>query len=109
VDADKCIGCQLCYFACEDGCYQAIRLADGTRVPEIIDDNCVGCNLCSHVCPVSECISMERSDDGSEHVTWKDMMVNGTAPDHFEDQRGGGVGHFVPEPSAALKQSKHKT
>lgn len=105
IDADKCIGCQLCYTACEDGAHQAIALPqEGGRVPSIIDENCVGCNLCSLVCPVEECITMERRDDGNEHKTWKERLTEGSAPTSFNDQRGGGVGHFVPEPTEAFKR-----
>lgn len=105
IDEDKCIGCQLCYTACEDGAHQAIALPqNGARVPSIIDENCVGCNLCSLVCPVEECISMERRDDGTAHESWKDRLENGTAPTTFNDQRGGGVGHFIPKPTDAFKR-----
>lgn len=45
INKDKCLGCQLCYTACEDGAHQAIKLNAGTRVSEIIEENCVGCNL----------------------------------------------------------------
>ena len=38
---------------------------DGVRFFEVIDEECVGCNLCMHVCPVDNCITMERVDDGS--------------------------------------------
>lgn len=106
IDADKCIGCQLCYTACEDGAHQAIALPkiEGSRVPEIIDENCVGCNLCSLVCPVENCITMERRDDATQHETWKDKLNKNTAPTEFNDQRGGGVGHYVPAPAEALKK-----
>ncbi|MBD2715290.1 NAD-dependent dihydropyrimidine dehydrogenase subunit PreA [Microvirga sp. STR05] len=109
INEQKCIGCQLCYTACEDGAHQAIRLNEGTRVPEIIDENCVGCNLCSLVCPVEECITMERRDDGSRHETWQQRTVAGNIPTEFEDERAGGRHHWVPEPAAALGKEKHKT
>jgi dihydropyrimidine dehydrogenase (NAD+) subunit PreA len=104
INTDKCIGCQLCYIACEDGAHQAIELKQGTRVPSIIDDNCVGCNLCSLVCPVEECITMVQTDDGTEFKTWQNRLDENSAPTTFNDQRGGGVGHYVPEPKEALKK-----
>jgi dihydropyrimidine dehydrogenase (NAD+) subunit PreA len=53
INEDKCIGCQICYTACEDGAHQAIGLSADplNRKPHIIEENCVGCNLCSLVCP----------------------------------------------------------
>ncbi len=35
INADKCIGCQLCYTACEDGAHQAIGLSSdlSNRIP----------------------------------------------------------------------------
>lgn len=99
IDAAKCIGCQLCYTACEDGAHQAIALpknGDG-RVPLILEENCVGCNLCSLVCPVEQCITMVRRDDGSRTETWKDYVENDKAPTSFNDDRAGGKGHWVPE------------
>lgn len=102
---EKCIGCQLCYIACEDGAHQAIALpTNGSRVPEIIEDNCVGCNLCSLVCPVEECITMEKVDDGTEHVTWQERTDNDDIPTTFNDERAGGAHHFVPDPKDALKR-----
>ena len=104
INTEKCVECQLCYIACEDGAHQAIGLPDGNgRVPYIIEENCVGCNLCSIVCPVEDCITMVRRDDGSSHVTWSERVAAGDAPNTFNDQRGGGVGHFVPPPTAALR------
>lgn len=107
INESKCIGCQLCYAACEDGAHQAIGLQDGTRIPQIIEDNCVGCNLCSLVCPVEECITMERRDDVTGPVeTWKERTVACLIPDSFDDIRGTGYGHFVPAPAEALKKRK---
>lgn len=107
INDDKCIGCQLCYTACEDGAHQAIALpTNGTRVPTIIDENCVGCNLCSLVCPVEECITMEKRDDGTQHVTWEERTLAGTVPTTFNDERAGGRGHYVPAPTDAFKKRK---
>ena len=82
IDYDKCIGCNLCYIACEDGAHQAIALATtdahglgpgrvpGKPVPEIKVAECVGCNLCSLVCPVPDCITMVRVENGLAPLTW---------------------------------------
>ncbi|MCP4459632.1 MAG: NAD-dependent dihydropyrimidine dehydrogenase subunit PreA [Cytophagales bacterium] len=104
IKEDKCIGCQLCYIACEDGAHQAIRLSEDkeNRVPEIIDENCVGCNLCSIVCPSEGCIAMVRQDDGQKVTTWNERMNSDDVPTTFNDERAGGIGHFVPEPTDAL-------
>ena len=66
INQDLCIQCGLCHIACEDTSHQAItRERDGKRIFEVVDAECVGCNLCMHVCPVDDCITMERVDDGS--------------------------------------------
>tara|TARA_A100001015_G_scaffold268816_1_gene319951 strand:+ start:5349 stop:6686 length:1338 start_codon:yes stop_codon:yes gene_type:complete len=107
IDEEKCIGCELCYIACEDGAHQAIGLSGepGNRIPFIIDDNCVGCNLCSLVCPVQDCITMTRRDDGKTEITWAERVANDDVPTTFNDSRAGGLGHFVPEPTLALKKN----
>ena len=106
INNEKCIGCQLCYIACEDGAHQAIGLSDDieNRIPHIIEENCVGCNLCSLVCPVEECITMVRKDDGSKNESWKDYMATDKAPTTFNDDRAGGKGHWVPDPKSALNK-----
>lgn len=66
INQDLCIQCGLCHIACEDTSHQAItRERDGQRHFDVVDAECVGCNLCMHVCPVDDCITMERVDDGS--------------------------------------------
>ncbi len=101
---EKCIGCDLCYVACDHGAHQAIGLNKETRIPYIIEENCVGCNLCSLVCPVEECITMKRIDTGKDEITWKERIDNDNIPNTFNDKRAGGIGHFIPKPGDALKK-----
>lgn len=109
INPEKCIGCKLCYIACDDGAHQAIGLSadPNIRIPEVIEENCVGCNLCSLVCPVEQCITMEKRDDGTQHVTWDELTEAGKIPDSFEDERAGGRAHHVPTPADALKHRKN--
>ena len=75
IDHSKCIQCNLCHIACEDGAHQCIPFTeiDGRRFPIIDKQECVGCNLCYLVCPSPGCISMVRVDDGSEPVSWREL------------------------------------
>jgi dihydropyrimidine dehydrogenase (NAD+) subunit PreA len=80
INRDLCIGCQLCYIACEDGAHQCIESYGdsqktngngfGVHVPRILEDECVGCNLCALVCPVENCITMQQVDTGRSPMTW---------------------------------------
>lgn len=108
IDADKCVGCDLCYIACDDGAHQAIALPKNSanRIPQIIEENCVGCNLCSLVCPVESCITMVKKDDGKQNVTWHERSLANDVPSSFNDPRAGGNGHYVPEPIEALKAKR---
>ncbi len=108
IDTNKCIGCDLCYIACDDGAHQAIRIPEenSNRIPEIIEENCVGCNLCSLVCPVEACITMEQRDNGKEHLTWDEKTKANEIPTSFNDDRAGGKHHFVPTVADALKHRK---
>jgi dihydropyrimidine dehydrogenase (NAD+) subunit PreA len=60
IDEARCIHCNLCYRACEDGAHQAIRFerTNGSSTLTIDDAACVGCRLCQYVCPVEGCITM---------------------------------------------------
>ncbi|MEX5726832.1 dihydropyrimidine dehydrogenase (NAD+) subunit PreA [Rhodovulum iodosum] len=59
IDQAACIKCGRCFAACEDTSHQAITMSP-ERVFEVQDDECVACNLCVNVCPVEDCITMER-------------------------------------------------
>jgi len=82
IRSDLCIGCQLCYIACEDGAHQSIapfniagigkKNASGmsVHVPQILEEECVGCNLCALVCPVEDCITMREVSTGNRPMSW---------------------------------------
>jgi len=76
IDQSKCIHCNLCYIACDDGAHQCIDLIqeNGSTKTEVRESDCVGCDLCSIVCPVEGCISMVRLDDGAEQKTWNELI-----------------------------------
>ena len=63
IDQDACISCGRCFAACEDTSHQAIEMSED-RVFTVKDDECVACNLCVNVCPVDNCITMEKVDAG---------------------------------------------
>ena len=78
IDQDKCIGCELCWTACEDGAHQAIKRHmrnNGGPVVEIVEHACVGCNLCSQVCPVEGCITMKEVPNEFPSTTWKEYQA----------------------------------
>jgi dihydropyrimidine dehydrogenase (NAD+) subunit PreA len=49
------------------------------RIPRVDVDECVGCNLCSLVCPVPECITMERVENGLPFQSWEERVAAGVA------------------------------
>jgi dihydropyrimidine dehydrogenase (NAD+) subunit PreA len=78
INTALCIGCHLCYVACQDGAHQCIEeYPDATRdlrIPRVIEEDCVGCNLCALVCPVAGCITMEEVPTGKPHESWNDRV-----------------------------------
>ncbi|MFA5550526.1 MAG: NAD-dependent dihydropyrimidine dehydrogenase subunit PreA [Trueperaceae bacterium] len=89
IDEDKCIQCNLCYVACDEGAHQCIDLtADGVRIdpatydgsatlqPVVREEDCVGCDLCSLVCPVDACITMVERPAKFPTVTWNELVRN---------------------------------
>ena len=85
IDSEKCIGCNLCYIACEDGAHQCITAAprphgdlrDGAiakHVPHVKEDECVGCNLCALVCPVPGCITMAEIPTSKAPLSWRQLQ-----------------------------------
>ena len=50
------------------------------RIPRVDEDECVGCNLCSLVCPVEDCITMERVENGVGARTWEERNAAGMVP-----------------------------
>ncbi|HEY4752168.1 MAG TPA: NAD-dependent dihydropyrimidine dehydrogenase subunit PreA, partial [Candidatus Limnocylindrales bacterium] len=61
IDQAKCIRCNLCLAACNDGAHQAIRIrgTNGTSELYVDEDYCVGCRLCQYVCPAEGAITFE--------------------------------------------------
>ena len=45
------------------------------RIPRVDEEHCVGCNLCSLVCPVENCITMERIDSGLPPQSWAERTT----------------------------------
>jgi len=77
IDPATCIRCNKCYIACEDAAHQCIDrvVQPGGGHDLVVDEeHCVGCNLCQMVCPVDECITMVRVDDGTTATTWREHM-----------------------------------
>jgi dihydropyrimidine dehydrogenase (NAD+) subunit PreA len=77
IDHAKCIRCNLCHVACEDGAHQCIPFTElnGLRYPVVDEAECVGCNLCYLVCPSPGCISMVRLDDGQQPISWRELTT----------------------------------
>jgi len=107
IDAQKCIGCDLCYVACRDAAVacihrpgetpkpghvapaaaeaaERVKRDPGWRVPWVDETECIGCNLCAAVCPVDRCVTMTEVNGGRPFESWNDRVRAGRAgaPDH---------------------------
>ena len=106
---DKCIGCQLCYTACEDGAHQAIALSSdpANRIPSIIDEKLRGLQPllarlpCGGVHHHGNAAMMARS---TSHGASARLL--GNIPKSFNDELAGGLHHWVPKPAEALTTKK---
>jgi dihydropyrimidine dehydrogenase (NAD+) subunit PreA len=89
IDESKCIQCNLCYIACNDAAHQCIDLLphNEKNQPRVRETDCVGCRLCFIVCPVDQCISMVRTDGGSDALTWNELMKQMPQPLTWEALR----------------------
>jgi dihydropyrimidine dehydrogenase (NAD+) subunit PreA len=103
INADKCIGCDLCYVACWDAAHQCIEMKPSSngkpknhgaaRAAHVVEEDCVGCNLCSLVCPVDGCIEMVEVKTGNAPLTW-DQYVKGGMKGYKESYKKR---HIHPE------------
>ena len=50
------------------------------RIPRVDEHHCVGCNLCALVCPVENCITMERVDNELPFESWEERTAEGLVP-----------------------------
>ncbi len=106
IDQEKCIGCGLCFSACEDGAHQAIfseRRADGRTYVEVKPDDCVGCNLCSLVCPVDGCISMVEIATNAAACSWQDYTSGDGKLAERPQDRLYASGQTEPSTDASVK------
>lgn len=69
IDQDRCVGCGRCFISCEDTSHQAITRVEETGRYRVEVEECVGCNLCVAVCPIPDCITLERLTDGADPRT----------------------------------------
>lgn len=58
------------------------------RIPRVDEHHCVGCNLCSLVCPVENCITMERIENGLPTQSWADRTSAGVIPEGAREVLG---------------------
>ena len=72
INEDKCIGCGLCYAACNDGGHQAIDWDSEKRLPKVNEEKCVGCAMCMQVCPVNAIRMKEKLNSDMHYFAKKE-------------------------------------
>lgn len=79
INQDKCISCNKCYVACEDGAHQSIlKLKKEGRKKDVLivnESTCVGCNLCALVCPVDGALEMIEVQTNEKPITWNEIQA----------------------------------
>ena len=53
-----------------DAAQAALGTTPAHRIPRVDEHECVGCNLCWLVCPVENCITMEKVETGQAAQSW---------------------------------------
>jgi dihydropyrimidine dehydrogenase (NAD+) subunit PreA len=53
-----------------DAAQAALGTTPAHRIPRVDEHECVGCNLCWLVCPVENCITMEKVETGQGAQSW---------------------------------------
>ena len=53
-----------------DAAQSAPGMTPSRRIPRVDEVECVGCNLCWLVCPVENCITMEKVETGLPAQSW---------------------------------------
>ncbi len=104
VNAEACIGCELCFVTCGREVYEIEQQADGRHVKAVAERpyNCmVGCSTCSMVCP-TQAISFPGRD-----VVWeieKRYKIFGTVRKEAAAKRGKDASEPAPaEPTAVTR------
>jgi dihydropyrimidine dehydrogenase (NAD+) subunit PreA len=62
-----------------DGSAQANDQTPPRRIPRVDEAECVGCNLCWLVCPVENCITMEKISTGKPKQSWEERSLRSSA------------------------------
>jgi formate hydrogenlyase subunit 6/NADH:ubiquinone oxidoreductase subunit I len=62
VDLQSCVSCGICAKKCPIDAIVMTSMADGTKIPQLIEDRCIGCGVCSNTCP-KDALPLTRRQD----------------------------------------------